>query len=195
MKYTIRQPTPLPVKADVFRARTHNFTARWKPRCSATEFRFRVTISSSKPSSKILPTLHKYLAIRKRMLGGGSADKYDLYVPFFRIWTFDALRDAKSLVKEAYSSGAYGKLLDDSYTKGWIDVFETPARPRSILLGRLRRASYGLLTIRTSWTMRLPSASSLAMHALVLHNSAQPYETSQYRILLRSVASTVNDKR
>ena len=80
---------------------------------------------------EMLPVLQKYLAIRKRVLGVDTLEMYDLYVPITPDCDDDMpYEEAKALVKTALKplGAEYGKLLDEAYTGGWIDVYETPGK-------------------------------------------------------------------
>ena len=198
MKNTITATYATSVKADVFRARTHNFSGALEAALFGNGVPVSVYDQLIEAVHEKLPTLHKYLAIRKRLLGVDQLEMYDLYVPILSDLDIPMpYEDAKSLVKEALIplGEPYGKLLDDSYTKGWIDVYETPGKTS----GAFSWGVYGVHPyVLLNYQDKLDDAFTLghelghAMHSYY-SNSAQPYETSQYRIMVAEVASTVNE--
>jgi len=89
----------------------------------------------------------------------------------------------------------YQQLLDDSYAKGWIDVYETPGKTSgAFCAGVYGTHPYVLLNYQGKMDDAFTLAHELG-HAMHSHysNTAQPYETAQYRILVAEVASTVNE--
>ncbi len=198
MKNTITATYATSVKADVFRARTHNFSGALEAALFGNGVPVSVYDQLIEAVHEKLPTLRKYLDIRKRVLGLDQLEMYDLYVPILSDCDIPMpYEDAKSLVKEALIplGAPYGKLLDDAYTKGWIDVYETPGKTS----GAFSWGIYGAHPyVLLNYQDKLDDAFTLGHelgHAMHSHfsNTAQPFETSQYRIMVAEVASTVNE--
>lgn len=198
MKNTITATYATSVKSDVFRARTHRFDSAME----ATLFGNGVPVSVYEQLIEAvhekLPVLRKYLDIRKRVLGVETLEMYDLYVPIVASCDIDMPYDeAKALVKAALKplGEEYQWLLDDAYTKGWIDVYETPGKTSgAFCAGVYGTHPYVLLNFQGKMDDAFTLGHELG-HAMHSHysNTAQPFETSQYRILVAEVASTVNE--
>lgn len=197
-KNTVTATYATSVKADVFRARTHNFEGALEAALFSNNVPVQVYEQLIEAVHEKLPTLKKYLGIRRRVLGVDQLEMYDLYVPIVADCDIPMpYGDAKKLVKEALAplGAPYGKLLDEAYAENWIDVYETPGKTSGAFCAGMYGAHpYVLLNFQGKLDDAFTLGHELG-HAMHSHfsNSAQPYETSQYRILVAEVASTVNE--
>lgn len=198
MKNTITATYTTSVKGDVFRARTHRFDSAMEAALFGNGVQVAVYDQLIEAVHEKLPVLRKYLDIRKRVLGVDTLEMYDLYVPILADCDIDMpYEEAKALVKRSLMplGEEYQQLLDDSYTKGWIDVYETPGKTSgAFCAGVYGTHPYVLLNYQGKMDDAFTLAHELG-HAMHSHysNTAQPYETAQYRILVAEVASTVNE--
>jgi len=197
-KNTVTATYATSVKSDVFRARTHNFDGALEAALFSNNVPVQVYEQLIEAVHEKLQTLKKYLEIRKRVLGVDQLEMYDLYVPIVTDCDIPMpYGDAKTLVKEALAplGAPYGKLLEEAYAENWIDVYETPGKTS----GAFCAGMYGVHPyVLLNFQGKLDDAFTLGHelgHAMHSHfsNAAQPYETSQYRILVAEVASTVNE--
>jgi oligoendopeptidase F len=147
---------------------------------------------------KNLPTLHRYLKLRQRMMGLGKLGYEDLYAPIVQRYerTFTP-EEAKALTLEAVS--ALGKEYRDALAKGfesgWIDWFPRTGK-RS---GAYSTIAYGMHPFQLqNFTGLYDEVGTLAhesghsMHSF-LADRAQPYPTHDYPIFVAEVASTLNE--
>jgi oligoendopeptidase F len=198
MKNTITATYTTSVKGDVFRARTHRFGSAMEAALFGNGVPVAVYDQLIEAVHEKLPVLRKYLDIRKRVLGVDTLEMYDLYVPILADCDIDMpYEEAKALVKRSLMplGEEYQQLLDDSYTKGWIDVYETPGKTSgAFCAGVYGTHPYVLLNYQGKMDDAFTLAHELG-HAMHSHysNTAQPFETAQYRILVAEVASTVNE--
>ena len=198
MKNTITATYATSVKTDVFRARTHKFDGSLEAALFHNGVPVSVYEQLIEAVHEKLPTLRKYLDIRKRVLGVDQLEMYDLYVPIVTDCDIPMpYEDAKTLVKEALKplGAPYGELLDNAYTKGWIDVYETPGKTSGAFCAGIYGAHpYVLLNFQGKLDDAFTLGHELG-HAMHSHfsNTAQPFETAQYRIMVAEVASTVNE--
>ncbi len=198
MKNTLNATYATSVKADVFRARAHRFDGAMEAALDGNGVPVAVYEQLIEAVHEMLPVLKKYLGIRRRVLGVEQLEMYDLYVPITEGGDIDMpYEDAKALVKTALRplGEEYGKLLDEAYTQGWIDVCETPGKTS----GAFCAGIYGIHPyVLLNYQGKMDDAFTLGHelgHAMHSHYSdtAQPFETSHYRILAAEVASTVNE--
>jgi len=198
MKNTITATYTTSVKADVFRARTHRFDRAMEAALFGNGVPVSVYDQLIEAVHEKLPVLRRYLDIRRRVLGVDTLEMYDLYVPILADCDIDMpYEEAKALVKRSLNplGEEYQQLLDDSYTKGWIDVYETPGKTSgAFCAGVYGTHPYVLLNYQGKMDDAFTLAHELG-HAMHSHysNTAQPFETAQYRILVAEVASTVNE--
>lgn len=198
MRNTITATFATSVKSDVFRARTHRFESAREAALFGNGVPVLVYDQLIEAVHEKLPVLRRYLDIRKRVLGLDTLEMYDLYVPIVADCDIDMpYEEAKSLVKAALEplGEEYAGLLEDSYTKGWIDVCETPGKTSgAFCAGVYGTHPYVLLNYQGKMDDAFTLGHELG-HAMHSHysNTAQPFETAQYRILVAEVASTVNE--
>ena len=145
-----------------------------------------------------LPTMRRYLDLRRRVLGLDELHLYDLYAPMVDDIDFQMpYEDAKTLVKKALAplGEAYAALLDKAYNEKWIDVYEN----RGKTTGAFSCGVYGVHPyVLLNYTDTLDDAFTLAHelgHAMHSYKSseAQPYVNHDYQIMVAEVASTVNE--
>ncbi|MEZ4508601.1 MAG: oligoendopeptidase F [Eubacteriales bacterium] len=198
MKNTITATYATSVKGDVFRARTHKFEGALEAALHHNGVPVAVYEQLIEAVHEKLPVLRKYLDIRKRVLGVETLEMYDLYVPIIADCDIPMpYEEAKKLVKTALKplGEAYAQLLEESYTKGWIDVYETPGKTSgAFCAGIYGTHPYVLLNYQGKMDDAFTLGHELG-HAMHSHysNTAQPFETAQYRIMVAEVASTVNE--
>ena len=145
-----------------------------------------------------LPTMRRYLELRRRVLGLDELNMYDLYCPIVgEVDMHIPYLDAQKLVKEATKplGEEYGKLLDRAFSERWIDVYENKGKTTGAYsCGVFGAHPYVLL----NYADKLDDAFTLAhelghcMHSWFSDNT-QDYANHDYRIMVAEVASTVNE--
>jgi oligoendopeptidase F len=145
-----------------------------------------------------LPTLHRYLRLRQRMMGLDKLGYEDLYAPIVQRYerTFTP-EEAKALTLEAVAplGKEYQEILGKGFESGWIDWFPRTGK-RS---GAYSTIAYGIHPFQLqNFTGLYEEVSTLAhesghsMHSF-LADRAQPYPTHDYPIFVAEVASTLNE--
>lgn len=145
-----------------------------------------------------LPTMRRYLDLRRRVLGLDELNMYDLYCPM--VGSVDMkipYEEAQKMVKEATKplGEEYGKLLDRAFSERWIDVYENKGKTT----GAYSCGVYGVHPyVLLNYTDQLDDAFTLAhelghsMHSW-FSDTTQDYANHDYRIMVAEVASTVNE--
>ena len=141
--------------------------------------------------------MHRYVRLRKKLLGVDELHMYDLYTPL--VAEADAhieFADAKKTVLEALSCMGedYCKVLKEGFDNRWIDVYENVGKRSGAYSAGSPVHPYVLL----NYTGTLDSQFTLAHemgHALhsYLSNKNQPTVYSDYVIFVAEVASTCNE--
>jgi oligoendopeptidase F len=145
-----------------------------------------------------LPTLHRYLALRKRMLGLDTLRYQDLYVPL--VASVDmrfAPDEARALTLEALAplGKAYTEALAKGFGSRWTDYLpSTGKRSGAYSTGVYGVHPYQLLNFNGRYEdlTTLAHESGHSMHTFLSHG-AQPYPTADYPIFVAEVASTFNE--
>lgn len=142
--------------------------------------------------------MHRYVALRKRILGLDELHMYDLYTPLVPEIKFRAPYDqAKSTIIEGVQplGEEYVNVLRQGLESAWIDVCENAGKTA----GAYSWGIYGVHPfVLLNWQDTLDNVFTLAHemgHALHSHFShrEQPYVYSSYSIFLAEIASTLSE--
>lgn len=151
-----------------------------------------------KSVSKGLPALHRYVALRKKVLKLNKMHMYDMYVPIVSDAGLELeYEDAVKLVKEGLKplGQDYAKLLNEAFENRWIDVHENKGkRSGAYSVGIYTCHPYVLLNYQKTTHDVFTIAHELG-HSLHSHysNQNQPHAKANYTIFVAEVASTVNE--
>ena len=145
-----------------------------------------------------IPSMNKYLRLRKKALGLEKLDVYDLYTPMVADIDYPMPYDkACELVLNAVAplGEEYQNVIRRAYRENWIDVYETPGKES----GAFSAGVYGIHPfIKLNYSDSLDDAFTLAhelghaMHSY-LSSEKQDYANHDYRLLVAEVASTCNE--
>lgn len=147
---------------------------------------------------EFLPLMHRYVALRKRLLGLDELHMYDLYTPIVADVDMEVpYEEAMKIVKEGLAplGEDYIKVLDKGFNEGWIDVYENKGkRSGAYSWGAYGAHPYVLLNYQDNINNLFTLAHEMG-HALHSYYSdlTQPYVYAQYPIFLAEIASTVNE--
>ena len=142
-------------------------------------------------------TMHRYVALRKRLLGLDELHFYDLYTPIVA----DAdvkipFSEAKETVLEALGvlGEDYTALLREGFEHRWIDVYENVGKRSGAYSSGGRPHPYVLLNQKDTLDSMFTLAHEMG-HALHSYLSVknQPVSTADYVIFVAEVASTCNE--
>jgi oligoendopeptidase F len=146
-----------------------------------------------------LPTFHRYLNLRKKMMGLDELHYYDLYAPLVESVDLEySPEDAQKHVLAAVAPlGAdYQSVVQRSFTDNWIDLFPNEGKRSGAYSngGAYDVHPYILM----NYNGRYDDVSTLAHelgHTMQSHysNKTQPYPLAGYPIFVAEVASTFNE--
>jgi len=145
-----------------------------------------------------LPTFHRYLKLRARLLGVEKLRYQDLYVPMVGAVDLSFKPDeARDITLEAFRplGKDYVAALRKGYQSGWTDYLpSTGKRAGAYSTGVYGVHPYQLLNFNGKYDdlSTLAHESGHSMHT-ALAFAAQPYPTSDYPIFVAEVASTLNE--
>lgn len=186
------------VKMDSYLAKVRGFGSALEKSLFAHNVPTSVYSSLIEAIHRSLPSMRKYLDLRKEALNRPELDMFDLYVPMIPDVDFPMpFEEGKRLVKEALKplGEEYQQLLDRAYGEKWLDVYENAGkRSGAFSCGVFGRHPYVLL----NYTDTLDDAFTLAHelgHAMHSYFSdrEQPYVNHDYSLMVAEVASTVNE--
>lgn len=145
-----------------------------------------------------LDLLHRYVSLRKKMLGLDEMHMYDMYTPLVEDVDFEyTYEEAQDLLLKGLAplGEEYSERLKEGFDNRWVDVEENRGK-RS---GAYSSGSYGTNPyILMNWQDNLSNVFTLAhefghsLHSYYTHEN-QPYRYGNYSIFVAEVASTLNE--
>jgi len=185
--------------ADWFGARAHRFGSTLESALFANKIDTGVYDSLVETVREGVGPLHRYLALRKRLLGVEELCPYDLYVPLVEWEGHYDYRDAVELVIE--SASLLGSEYQEQLGRGlreerWVDPFENVGkRSGGYSSGCYDSHPYILMnyvgTLNDVYTLAHEGGHS--MHSQ-LSRTHQSYHDADYSIFVAEVASTFNEE-
>ncbi|MGF7045810.1 oligoendopeptidase F [Paenibacillus sp. DS2015] len=145
-----------------------------------------------------LPLMHRYMKLRKKLLGVDELHMYDLFAPLVDEYKMDiTYEEAKKTVKAGLKplGENYLNALQEGYDKGWIDVYENEGkRTGAYSWGAYGTHPYVLLNHNENLNSMFTLAHEMghALHSYYSDNNLK-YRDAQYTIFLAEVASTTNE--
>jgi oligoendopeptidase F len=186
------------VKAHLFEKRVRHFDSALEAALFQDNIPVSVFTQLLADVHRRLPVLHRYLALRKRMLGLDVLRYQDLYVPL--VASVDmrfAPDESRAVVLEALAP--LGKSYTDALRRGfesrWTDYLpSTGKRSGAYSTGVYGVHPYQLLNFNGRYEdlTTLAHESGHSMHTYLAY-AAQPYATADYPTFVAEVASTFNE--
>lgn len=145
-----------------------------------------------------LPLLHRYMNLRKKLLGVDELHMYDLFAPLVEEYKWDITYDeAKQMVLDGLKplGDNYLGVLKGSFENRWIDVYENEGkRTGAYSWGAYGTHPFVLLNHKDNLNSMFTLAHEMG-HALhsYFSDEALAYRDAQYTIFLAEVASTTNE--
>ena len=186
------------VKSDVFFAKARKYTSSLQAALEDDNIPITVYDNLIKTVHKFLPLMHRYIALRKKILSVEELHMYDLYVPL--IAEADkkiSYEQAKQTVTKALSilGKDYLSALEKGLNSGWIDVYENQGkRSGAYSWGVYSVHPYILLNHNDNINSMFTLAHEMghALHSYFTWQK-QPYIYSGHKIFVAEVASTCNE--
>ncbi len=197
-KNTIAATYATSVKKDVFYAKARKFDSPIESALFSDDVDVSVYDKLISDIHRHLPTMHRFVSLRKRLLGYDELHMYDIYAPLVPEagvkYTYE---EAVKLNLEAMKplGEDYMEVFSSAFRDGWIDVFENEGKTTGAYSwGAYGTHPYVLLNHRDDLDSVFTIAHEMghAMHSYY-SNKTQPYATSGYAIFVAEVASTVNE--
>lgn len=195
---TFAQTLSTNVKTHNYRAKVRHFDSARAAALSGNHIPESVYDTLVAVVNQNLPLLHRYVALRKRLLGLEELHMYDMYTPLVGEapiqYTYE---EAVAKAKEALTplGDEYQEVVAEAFSSRWIDVVENKGkRSGAYSSGAYDTAPYILL----NWHDTLDQLFTLvhemghSVHSYFTRNN-QPYVYGDYSIFLAEIASTTNE--
>ena len=195
---TFAQTLSTNVKTHNYRAKVRHFDSARAAALSGNHIPESVYDTLVAVVNQNLPLLHRYVALRKRLLGLEELHMYDMYTPLVGEapiqYTYE---EAVAKAKEALTplGDEYQEVVAEAFSSRWIDVVENKGkRSGAYSSGAYDTAPYILL----NWHDTLDQLFTLvhemghSVHSYFTRNN-QPFVYGDYSIFLAEIASTTNE--
>lgn len=141
--------------------------------------------------------LHKYMKLRKKIMGVDELHMYDLYVPIVADCDVHvSIEEAKKNVLASVSilGKTYQNALEHAFTHRWLDVYENKGKRSGAYSSGMNVHPFVLLNYKNTLDSEFTLAHEMghAMHSY-LSTKNQPYVDRRYVIFVAEVASTCNE--
>ncbi len=188
------------LKTNIFNARARNFNSALESALHKNNIPVSIYHNLIDSASKNLQPMHRWAALKKRLLGLEKLCPYDVYVTIFnshneRKYTYEegveiVLNSLKVMGDDYLAS------LQKAFDNRWIDVFETKAKKSGAYSSGTTFGVHPYVLL--NWTDLLNDVFTLThemghnMHSYYT-GQHQPYPYANYSIFLAEVASTFNE--
>ncbi len=187
------------VKVNVFRAKARNHSSALEAAVKPNNIPVEVYKSLVKNVNNNLNTFHRYLALKKRMLGVDELMYSDIYAPTVKgVELKYSYEEAQELILKSLKplGKEYVEVVDKAFNSRWIDVYPNPGKRSGAYSNG---AAYDVHPyILMNYTDQYNEVSTLThelghtMHSY-FSNKAQPFATADYATFVAEVASTFNE--
>lgn len=187
------------IHANIFTAKVRKFKSTREAALKPNNIPLEVYDNLVKAVNDNLAPLHRWAAIKKRVLGVDKLHPYDSYVSIFDSddtkYSYD---EGVKIVRESLLplGEEYLTALDKAFDNRWIDVYETKGKRGGAYSSG---TSYGVHPyVLLNWNHQMNDVSTLThemghnMHSYFTEKY-QPYVYADYPIFLAEVASITNE--
>ncbi len=146
---------------------------------------------------KNLDKMHRYVRLRKKLLGVDELHFYDVYAPLVKdVSRYIPFNEAKETVFAALAplGEEYRKILKEGFENRWIDVYENEGKRSGAYSAGAQPHPYVLLNYSGTLDSQFTLAHEMghALHSYLSNNTQNPID-AQYVIFVAEVASTCNE--
>ncbi len=187
------------VKANMFRSKARNYSSSLEAALYSNNIPVEIYHSLVTNVNASLPTFHRYLKIKKRMMGLDTLKYLDLYAPVVKDvdlkYSYD---DATKVILEALKplGNEYVSTVKKAVDERWIDVYPTPGKRSGAYSNGADYSGHPYILM--NYNDLYSDASTLAhelghtMHSY-FSNKTQPQPKANYVTFVAEVASTFNE--
>lgn len=197
-KNTLATSLTSSIKSFAFEAKTRKYSSSLESSLKPNDILIEVYDNAIKAINDNLSSLHRYVRVKKKLLGLEEMHMYDLYVPVIDTPKMHIeFNEGVNLVKEALKplGEEYLNIFSEGIENRWIDIYENKGKRKGAYSwGCYDTMPYVLL----NYNYELNDVSTLAHemgHSIHSYYSRkeQPYIYADYTLFCAEVASTVNE--
>jgi oligoendopeptidase F len=187
------------VQSSIFYARARNYETSLQASLDGPNIPVSVYSRLVEGVNRNLPAFHRYLKLRKRMMGLSDLHYYDLYAPLVSsVDTKYSVEDSERNILAALAplGSEYAAGAKRAFTERWIDTYPTEGKRSGAYSNGAAYDVHPYMLL--NYNGKYDDMSTLAhelghtMHSY-FSNKTQPYPLSSYPIFVAEVASTFNE--
>ena len=187
------------VNADIFRAKARHYDSALEASLYPSNIPVEIYHSLVDNVNKSLPAFHRYLKIKKRMMGVDTLKYLDLYAPVVKdldlTYNYD---EASKIITDALKplGEEYVSTVKKALNERWIDVFPTEGKASGAYSNGAHYEGHPYILL--NYNNHYEDVSTLihemghTMHSYYT-NKTQPYPLANYETFVAEVASTFNE--
>lgn len=185
------------MKQLTFYSRARKYNSNLEASLANTEVPVQVYRNLVETVNKNLKYLHRYVALRKKLMGLDEMHMYDLYTPIIADVDKEIpYEEAKQIIIEALAplGEDYIEILKEGFNNRWIDVYENEGKRSGAYSSGGDPHPYVLLNQKDTLDSMFTIAHEMG-HSLHTYYSMknQPTVYNDYVIFVAEVASTCNE--
>jgi oligoendopeptidase F len=187
------------IQSDIFYARARDYPTTLEAALDGPNIPTSVYTRLVDGVNKHLPTFHRYLKLRQKMMGVSELHYYDLYAPLVASVDLNYTPEEaeKHILAALKPLGAdYTSVLAKAFNERWIDLLPSEGKRSGAYSngGAYDVHPFMLLNYNGKYTDVSTLAHELGhtMHSYY-SNKTQPYATASYSLFVAEVASTFNE--
>ncbi|MBE6984401.1 MAG: oligoendopeptidase F [Ruminococcaceae bacterium] len=196
-KNTISSILAAQVKQLEFFAKARKYNSSLEASLSRTNVPVEVYTNLIEAVHKNLDKMHRYVDLRKKLLGVDELHMYDLYCPLISgVDKKASIDEAKQVIYDALAplGDDYRKILKEGFDNRWIDVYENAGKRSGAYSAGARVHPFVLMNYTGTLDSQFTLAHEMghALHSYLSNRTQNPID-SDYVIFVAEVASTCNE--
>jgi len=186
------------VKKQIYMAKARNYSSTLEAALDRNNVSTSVYHNLVETINDNMDIMHRYVSLRKKMMGLDELHMYDVYMPIVSDVNVDIpYEEAKETVLKALAplGERYIGILKEAFANRWIDVYENKGkRSGAYSAGVYGVHPYVLLNYNNTLDNQFTLAHEMghAMHSY-FSNESNNILDAEYKIFVAEVASTVNE--
>jgi oligoendopeptidase F len=187
------------IKGDVFYSKNRKYNSALEMSLAGPNIPVSVYTNLIDQINKNLPTLHRFLDLKKRMLGVDELHYYDLYTSIVKEVDLQfSVDEAQQMLLDVFKpmGEEYVKTVKMAFENRWIDFYPTPGKRSGAYSSGAAYDEHPYILM--NWNDDYNALSTLAhelghtMHSY-FSNKTQPFQYSDYATFVAEIASTMNE--